>query len=448
MARRSRWKTALWILLGLMALDAVWLAYTGRPPYELPTFDEPPAPEEFVATVPRRPGDRSVIVLLFDGFAPAAVEAADTPSLDRMAREGAHTHDMMPVFPSTSRPNHVSLSTGCYPERHGMISNHFRDPERGFSIGVTSSGWPVSRVNPDWLLACELLHVVAERQGVRSAVFGGFGLSSHGRKLASVALQSDGQLVERVVAQLERPADERPGLITGYYGQPDHTAHQYGPRAPQTLEVAHALDAQIGQIMDAIERLGLRDRVTLIVTTDHGMVEIHSIVSVERLLRQAGVPALVLGDGSIANVYLENPADKSRAAAALSAQSVLDVIDRENPPAYARFGRSARVGDLVVSVHPGYDAHDTWIWPWYLRWASFVGSGIYPITTFKGMHGYDPETVPEVRAIFYAWGAEIRDGADAAGMRTVDVHPTVTHLLSIEPGQPVDGQARTEWIVR
>lgn len=444
MARRSRWRVVLWVVLALIALDAVWLAYTGRAPYEIPPPTELRAGEleEFTPSVPRRAGDRTVVLLVFDGFAPATVVAADTPNLDRMAREGAHTHDMRPVFPSTSRPNHVSLSTGCFPERHGIVSNHFRDPERGLSLMAGSS-------SIDWLLACEPLHVAAERQGVRAAVFGSAGMLSGRRKLASVAVPYDGQFpAEGIVAQLELPASERPGLISAYHVQPDQFGHLYGPRAEQTLAVAREIDAQIGRVMDAIERLGLRDRVTLIVTTDHGMLEIDQIVSVERMLRRAGVAALVLGDGTIDHIYLEDPADKSRAAAALAAESVLDVIDPESPPAYVRMGHSARVGDLVASVHRGYIAHDTGAWPWYVRWLSFVGPGIYPVPQFKGMHGYDPETVPEVRAIFYAWGAEVRAGADAAGMRAVDVHPTVAHLLSIEPGQPVDGTARVEWIVR
>ena len=65
---------------------------------------------------------------------------------------------------------------------------------------------------------------------------------------------------------------------------------------------------------------------------------------------------------------------------------------------------------------------------------------------FKGMHGYDPEQSPGVRAVFYAWGARIAPGVKLTGMRSVDVHPTVTLLLGIDPGSPIDGRPHPELI--
>lgn len=95
-------------------------------------------------------------------------------------------------------------------------------------------------------------------------------------------------------------------------------------------------------------------------------------------------------------------------------------------------------------MHPGYFTFDAGFWPWFLRFATFIGSGVAPSRRFGGMHGYDPERVPEVRAIFYAWGKDVAPGTQLAGMRTIDVHPTVARLLQIEPGTPVDGKARDD----
>ncbi len=85
-------------------------------------------------------------------------------------------------------------------------------------------------------------------------------------------------------------------------------------------------------------------------------------------------------------------------------------------------------------------------WPWYLRWASFVSGEWIDSSRFKGMHGYDPETVPGVRAVFYAWGGAVAPAIELREMRSIDVHPTVAHLLGIQPGSPVDGLAHKEII--
>ena len=130
--------------------------------------------------------------------------------------------------------------------------------------------------------------------------------------------------------------------------------------------------------------------------------------------------------------------------AALGQHAFLEVIDPAGAPEYVHLGRSARVGDLMVSVHPGHFTFDTGFWPWYLRFGSFIGTGVRPSQRFGGMHGYDPERVPEVRAIFYAWGKDIAPGTTITGMRTVDVHPTIARMLGIEPGKPLDGKARED----
>ena len=138
-------------VLAVFLLLGAALLFTAMPPYERPAVAAATTPKEFVPTVPRRAGDRTVILFVFDGFAASTVRAAQAPNFARMAREGAHALDMMPVFPSLSMPNHFSLATGCYPAQHGVVSNHFRDPDRGI---YTSPG------DADWLLACEPLPIV------------------------------------------------------------------------------------------------------------------------------------------------------------------------------------------------------------------------------------------------------------------------------------------------
>ena len=76
------------------------------------------------------------------------------PNFARLAVDGSHTGAMLPVYPTLSLPNHFSLSTGCYPEHHGIVSNRFIDPELGLyahDLGDTR-----------WLLGCEPINVVAD----------------------------------------------------------------------------------------------------------------------------------------------------------------------------------------------------------------------------------------------------------------------------------------------
>jgi len=85
--------------------------------------------------------DRTVVFVLFDGLAPAMIEAGDTPNLDRIRKEGSWTHDMKPVFPTISGVNHASYTTGCTPGKHGIVSNYFYDPVKGHFTGERDADW-------------------------------------------------------------------------------------------------------------------------------------------------------------------------------------------------------------------------------------------------------------------------------------------------------------------
>jgi hypothetical protein len=79
-------------LLAVVLLLGAAFAYTARAPYEVPDrLAAVQAAREFAPGAPRRPGERTVIVWVFDGFAASTLRAAEAPHLARMAREGGHT---------------------------------------------------------------------------------------------------------------------------------------------------------------------------------------------------------------------------------------------------------------------------------------------------------------------------------------------------------------------
>ena len=99
-----------------------------------------------------------VIVLSWDGTRYDYPERAQTLALARMQRDGARADRLTPVFPSSTFPNHVSLATGTYVDRHGIIGNRFKDDAGRVFDYSNDASW----------IAAEPLWIAAERQGVRS----------------------------------------------------------------------------------------------------------------------------------------------------------------------------------------------------------------------------------------------------------------------------------------
>lgn len=387
-----------------------------------------------------------MVVLLFDGFAPALVEAVPTPSLDRMAREGTFTHEFEPAFPTISLINQVTISTGCWPEHHGIVTNRFLDPERGLYDHSPDA---------DWLIGCEHLHEVAERQGLRAAALGWVGRRSSSRgPLATVVSEeatfedfpSDPARAEEVVRLLAEPPERRPRLLLAYFLGPDTAAHFTGLESEETREAVVRSDAALGRVLEAIDRLPDRERVALLVTTDHGMVPVTTIVNVTRILGNHGIEGRAVSTGTTAFVYLADPSRAVQAEEVLAGYTEFDVVPRGAHPEGWHLGSGPRVGDLILSAHPPYFIEDLALWPWWARWLGRIGPEfLWAGLSLRATHGY-PADNADVNGILYAAGAGVARGHRAGRIRAVDVHPTVTHLLGLEPGEPVDGRVALEML--
>lgn len=384
---------------------------------------------------------RTLVILLFDGLAPSLLRDIPAPSFERMRKQGVWSHKMLPPFPTISLISQVTISTGCWPEHHGVVTNVFLDPQRGEYDHSQDT---------DWLTGCEHLHRAAERQGVRAAVLGWVGRYSttRGDEASRVSTErlfkefpKDPQRAEQVIQVLKLPLDQRPRLIEAYFSGPDDEQHFKGMDSEATRQAVIDTDAVVGKILATIEQLPDRDQITLMVTTDHGMLPVTHNVNVQKILLNNAIDADFRSTGTTSFVYLKDKSKKAAAVAALSKYTQFDVLLPENPPPYWHLGNGPRVGDIVISAKPPYFIEDVRLWPWYARWLGNWGPEFLRATfALKASHGYPPQT-PGVEGVFYAWGAGITPGRELSKIDAIDIHPTAAKILGIQPGNPVDGKA-------
>ncbi len=389
---------------------------------------------------------RIVIVLMIDGLSEVMLDSVATPNFARIRTEGVWTHHLTPVFPSISEPNWVSASTGCWPENHGVVSAQFIDPR----LGLFNHD-----VDADWLAGGELLHQVAERQGVRAAALGWFGRYSRSRGALATYVSperkvpwqlseyaSEPKRTDEIIHYLEMPEDRRPRLILGYFAQPDEVVHSDGLHSQRARAAIVRADSEVGRLLEAINRLPYRDQVTLFVMSDHGHLPVTHLINVRRILSRHDIRARDVTTGTTSFVYFDDKSQVDRAYQILGTHHEFDVLRRDNQPQFAQLGQSERVGDLILSAHPGYYMVDPDLAPWYLKPLATFCRDIYP-SPFMGVglvsaHGYPPDT-PGIHGILYGWGSGLPRGREIKGARMIDVHPTVTRFLGIEPGRMVDG---------
>ena len=408
--RTRAWPVVLVLILSAIACAAQSLA----PVIEVPN---PPNADAHLS----KP---YVVLVSLDGFRYDYTERYGAKNLLDMALRGVSApNGMIPSYPSVTFPNHYTIVTGLYPEHHGIVANNFYDPERKEKYSFSD---PKTNADGSWYGGTPLW-VLAEQQGMRSACLFWPGSEAEIQgKRPSYYLHFDDkfpdeQRVQQILAWLKLPAKERPHFITLYYSNVDHAGHEFGPGAPETREAVRHVDEMIGILYEGIARLGLS--VDLIVVADHGMETTQDgWVALDKWadLSQFETSGPLL--------YAKSEADAEKAYnSLLGATDSFEVYRRAKMPESLHFDSNPRVGDPVV-VPTG---------PFSIV-AHVPGNLMRPP---QGAHGYDPDTMPSMKAIFYAAGPEIRAGLTVAPFENIHLYPLIAKILGLQIG-PVDGQLR------
>ena len=65
--------------------------------------------------------ENTVVLISIDGFRHDYLELHDAPNIAAIAAQGVRADGLMPVYPAKTFPNHLSIVTGQYPAKHGIV---------------------------------------------------------------------------------------------------------------------------------------------------------------------------------------------------------------------------------------------------------------------------------------------------------------------------------------
>lgn len=359
-----------------------------------------------------------VVLVSLDGFRWDYARRDGAEHLLALGKHGVWAPDgMLPSFPSLTFPNHYTLVTGLYPEHHGIVANSFYDASRqgryamSDSAAVQDGSWYGG--TPLWSLA--------ESQGMRAACL--FWVGSEAQIAGyrpTYTLKFDDKIdvharIQQVADWLALPEDVRPHLIAIYFSEPDHEGHMFGPDAAETRDAVRRMDGLVGELKAVLDATKLP--IDLVVVSDHGMVhEQGNWINLDQFADLSNFEAV----GPL--LYPKSEADAEHAYDALKkASSQFVVYRRKNVPANLHYNENPREGDPVV-----------------------IPTGPYPIRAHgpaadkpdraptAGMHGFDPHTMPEMKASFFAAGPDIVAGKTVRTFENVNLYPWIAHLLGLK----------------
>ena len=360
--------------------------------------------------------EATVIVISMDGMRHDISKISDLDAFERIATMGLKAEHLIPVYPSTTYPGHVSLATGVYPDQHGILHNSFYDSKEGY-FNYPDQGDLID-VPPIWVLA--------EQAGIPAAVFFWVGsetdwndVGASFRKAPFDESVSEETKIKQITEWLDLDDKARPRLIMSYWDGIDIIAHQEGPTGPLIKKQILRQNHLLRELLNEIDKRDAWDYISLFVVSDHGMTEVSNYIMLGDLIKQSGIEITASSGPAVAHLFMDQ---KSKVAALsfFSKQANIQAYDKHDLPKSFHLNHPTRTGDIVLITDP----------------PNMFTNNVNAQP--KGMHGYSPQ-LADMKGIFYAIGAAIEPKA-LGSVHQIDLAPTIADILGIKDTDHMQGK--------
>lgn len=371
----------------------------------------------------------TVILISMDGFRYDYIDKFAPPTITRLAKDGVRAKSMIPSFPTKTFPNHYTVATGLYPQNHGLVENNVYD----FGTVFTMSKFD-EVINPRWWWG-EPIWVTAEKQGQHSASYFFVGTGTEiADHLPSYWRHYNGRVppemrVDKLLSWLDKPATERPTMLTLYFSDTDDVGHEFGPDAEETKYAAWNVDRYIERLMNGLRARKIDKNVNVILVSDHGMaaVDQRNAIIMDDLFdtEDKKIADPVLTTGEIWQIFPKSGKDDH-------------IIDRlknikhatcwrkKDIPARLHYSEGKRIAPIVCSSDEG------WFMTTKRRYDEQKKSPDFAQT--RGAHGYD-NRYQSMGATFVAYGPAFKRGYVAEPFSNVEVYNVMCKILGLTPAK-------------
>jgi len=414
---------------------------------------------------------KHVILVSIDGFRPDFYldKSWPAPNLQQLMTDGSYAKGVRCIFPSVTYPSHTTLITGTFPASHGITYNTMPNEQRKYEwttdskkikaealwqavkkggMKSASISWPISvGAEIDYNLP-EIWSAtnMADRKSAISEFATPKGLLEEMEKyaigdvgmenlnLSSLAMDENNS---RMAAYIF--CKYKPSLLTIHIAGVDGAEHKEGRSGPGVRKAVAAADHAVMNLIDAIKKAGLEQSTTLIITGDHGFLDINKGLSPNVWLTEIGIDSQVgavepiakfQSAGGAAFFHLRDPKDlntlakvrKKLAGLPQEYQQMFRIVEREEldkigADPHAMFALAASKGVYIQDA----------------------ASGAVVSPKKGGAHGFFPD-IPEIQTGFIIAGAGVKNGVVLDSIGLEDVAPTVAKLLGISL-KDADGKA-------
>ncbi|MFJ6577901.1 alkaline phosphatase family protein [Streptomyces sp. NPDC091368] len=214
-------------------------------------------------TLPNGTSKDKVLVVGMDGLRHDRIDAAQAPTLKSLMANGTYGRSLLyasPMAATSSGPGWSTISTGVWPDKHGVKDNTFTGKNYGQYPGFLAR-----------------LHQVRPELSLFAAVDWPE-LDTHGTVTpgadAKLVYDNDYAVNDKVITDITEDVlrHQNPDVLFVYFGETDEIGHNNGAASPKYLDAIDVQDGYLGRLLAAIQARPsyATERWTVIVATDHG----------------------------------------------------------------------------------------------------------------------------------------------------------------------------------
>jgi len=311
-------------------------------------------------------------------------------------------YPLMPVFPALTLPVQASLTSGRYPDEHGVVANGFYFPEnhqvafweQAAALVQAERIWDGLRTRRpelktaaiffqntlfahcDSILTPKPLHTeegmiqwcYSKPVGLYEEIcerIGEFNLMSFWGPMASI--ESTKWIAKASVEVLAR---SKPDVMLIYFPHLDYCCQKFGPDDPQVEQELEVVDRQVGTVMQGVEGLGLQDETIFVIVSEYAFSSVNKDIPINRLLREQDLvrvrtikgreyldielsEAFAMVDHQIAHIYVKSGREKAVWAALEGIEGIELVMD-------AGLKRTHRIDHARCGDYIAVSSRDRW----------------------------------------------------------------------------------------
>ncbi|AMR30808.1 AP endonuclease [Mucilaginibacter sp. PAMC 26640] len=408
---------------------------------------------------------KHVIIISIDGFRPDFYreDKWPTPTLHKLVAEGVSADGVRGVFPSVTYPSHTTIITGAKPLKHGIYYNSPFEPDGATGrwywetssikvptlwdaagkagLKTASVMWPVSvgakvdyNIPEYWSLDKNVERTAPQRENAMpKGLFEEIEREATG-KLDAQKLSSDYSSADengsRMVAYIIKKY--KPNLLTFHIFAVDHAEHGEGRDGEHVRKAIAGADHAVNNILEAIEQAGIKDSTAVIVTGDHGFVNVHTALAPNVWLSQNNIytkngdkalwKAQFHTSGAAAFLMLKDAKDQQTIA---KVKGILNALPESQKKLFRVVNRAEldRIGtdpNVALALAPVEGVSMS---------SALTGDAVRAAS--GGTHGFFPD-FQHIQTGFIVAGTGVKKGVSLPLIGLEDIAPVAAKLLGIE----------------